>query len=119
MSYERMETALPERRRRSEAGGRIDRAEVQPAIGRARNALFAQQSPEGFWCGELTAGTTLESDYILLQLWLHQPNGAEWNPPSRPRIDRAARCILARQLPDAGFNIYHGAPARITATRRA
>ena len=119
MSYERMETALPERRRRSETGGRIDRTEVQTAIVRARNSLFAEQSPEGFWCGELTADTTLESDYILLQLWLHQPNGAEWNPPSRPRIDRAARSILARQLPDGGFNIYHGGPAEISATIKA
>ncbi|HXA51299.1 MAG TPA: squalene--hopene cyclase [Candidatus Acidoferrum sp.] len=114
-----METALPERRRRSETGGRIDRTEVQTAIVRARNSLFAEQSPEGFWCGELTADTTLESDYILLQLWLHQPNGAEWNPPSRPRIDRAARSILARQLPDGGFNIYHGGPAEISATIKA
>ena len=30
---------------------------------------------DGYWCAELTADTTLESDYILLQLWLHPPRG--------------------------------------------
>jgi squalene-hopene/tetraprenyl-beta-curcumene cyclase len=119
MSYQWTESAQPERRRRGEAAGRIDRADVEPAIARARDALFAQQSPECFWCGELTADTTLESDYILLQLWLHQPTGAEWNPPSRPRIEKAARSILARQLPDGGFNIYQSGPAEISATVKA
>ncbi len=43
--------------------------------------------PEGFWCGELTADTTLESDYILLQLWLHQPDedGLESADPAAHR----------------------------------
>src|SRR5580704_1495006 len=72
------------------------------AIARACESLFARQAPDGFWCGELTADATLESDYILLQLWMHQPEGAVWNPPARGRIDRAACCILARQLPDGG-----------------
>jgi len=119
MSYEWMETVVPERRRRSEAGARIDSVQAAPAIARACEALFAQQSPEGFWCGELTADTTLESDYILLQLWLHQPQGAEWNPPSRPGIEKAARSILSRQLADGGFNIYQGGPAEVSATTKA
>ena len=89
---------------------------MQRAVGRGS---FAQQTPEGFWCGELTADTTLESDYILLQLWLHQPEGAVWNPPSRGRIERAARSILERQLPDGGFNIYAGGPADVSATVKA
>src|SRR5258707_14132185 len=117
--YEWTEAARPSRRRKSEAAACPTRAEIAPALHRAAGALFAQQSPEGFWCGELTADTTLESDYILLQLWQHPHNGAAWNPPSRPRIDRAARSILARQLPDGGFNIYHGGPAEISATIKA
>ena len=119
MSYEWTETVVPERRRRAEASARIDRPEAAPAIARACEALFAQQSAEGFWCGELTADTTLESDYILLQLWLHQPQGAEWNPPSRARIEKAVRSILSRQLPDGGFNIYQGGPAEVSATIKA
>ena len=58
------------------------RNRIDLAIERAAGALFAQQKVEGFWCGELLADTTLESDYILLQLWLHQPEGAVWNPPT-------------------------------------
>src|SRR5690348_13929048 len=119
MSYEWTETVRPSRRRQSESSSRITRAEVQPAIERAAARLFEQQSAEGFWCAELTADTTLESDYILLQLWLHQPGDAEWNPPSRPRIEKAARSILQRQLPDGGFNIYQGGPSEISATIKA
>ena len=89
------------------------------AIERSCEALFARQAPEGFWCGELTADATLESDYILLQLWIHQPEGAAWDPPSRGRIAKACRSILARQLPDGGFNTYRGGPAELNATIKA
>ena len=85
-------------------------------MGSAVDALSAQQTPEGFWCGELTADTTLESDYILLQLWLNQPDENGWNPPTRRRIDKAARSILERQLADGGFNIYAGGPSDVNAT---
>src|SRR5262252_1511252 len=119
MLSESMQPARVGRRRQSEHPARITREQTGPAIERAVGALSAQQAADGFWCGELTADTTLESDYILLQLWLHQPTGAEWNPPSRARIDRAARSILDRQLPDGGFNIYAGGPSEISATVKA
>src|SRR3954447_12765931 len=117
--FERTEAARASRRLTVDAAARTSKAEIAPALDRASAALFSQQSPEGFWCGELTADTTLESDYILLQLWLHQPRGAQWNPPSRARIDRAANSILERQLPDGGFNIYSGGPSEISATVKA
>ena len=59
---------------------------------------------------DLTADTTLESDFILLELWRHPPENGVWNPPTRPLIDKAVRSILARQLPDGGFNIYAAGP---------
>jgi squalene-hopene/tetraprenyl-beta-curcumene cyclase len=89
------------------------------AIQQACESLFARQSPEGFWCGELLADATLESDYVLLQLWMHQPDGDTWDPPSRERIAKACRSILERQLPDGGFNIYRGGPAELNATIKA
>ncbi len=119
MSFEMPESTRRGPRHHWEQAVRADRAEVISAIRRAGDALLAQQSPEGFWCGELTADTTLESDYILLQLWLHQPDGPHWNPPSRDRIDKAARSILERQMPDGGFNIYAGGPADVSATVKA
>ena len=119
MSYEWLEPAPRGTRRQTETVTRGSREDAAAALHKASEYLFAQQAPDGFWCGELTADTTLESDYILLQLWLHQPEGAAWNPPSRTRIDKAARSILERQLPDGGFNIYSGGPSEVSATVKA
>ena len=49
--------------------GKLDdiKARVAAAIDASRKYLFSLQHPEeGYWCGELGADTTLESDYILL-----------------------------------------------------
>jgi squalene-hopene/tetraprenyl-beta-curcumene cyclase len=89
------------------------------ALSRAGAYLLGTQASEGYWWAELTADSTLESDYILLELWLHPPENGVWNPPTRARIERAASSILERQLPDGGFNIYPGGPADISATVKA
>jgi squalene-hopene/tetraprenyl-beta-curcumene cyclase len=119
MSYEWNETTGASRRRVVAQPSRFSSEQVVHAMQRAVDALSAQQAAEGFWCGELTADTTLESDYILLQLWLNQPDENGWNPPTRRRIDRAARSILERQLPDGGFSIYAGGPSEVSATIKA
>jgi squalene-hopene/tetraprenyl-beta-curcumene cyclase len=79
-------------------------------------ALLGMQSGDGYWWAELTADTTLESDWILLQLWLHPPVGGVWNPPTRPRIDKAVRSILSRQRPDGGFYTYPKGPSDLSAS---
>jgi squalene-hopene/tetraprenyl-beta-curcumene cyclase len=89
------------------------------AAQRALDFFLRSQHEEGFWVADLTADTTLESDYILLQLWLHPPVNGVWNPPTRPLIDRAIQSILDRQLPDGGFNIYPKGPADVSATVKA
>ncbi len=119
MSYELYEPVSRAPLRPAEGIPHAPREEAGAAIARSSEYLYSLQSPDGFWCGELTADTTLESDYILLQLWRHQPESAEWDPPSRPRIDRAVRSILERQLPDGGFNIYAGGPSDVSATVKA
>lgn len=92
---------------------------VEAAEGIA-SAMLGLQSPEGYWCGELTADSTLESDYILLQLWLHPPLAdGTWTPPSRARIEKAVKAILERQQPDGGWWIYPGGGAEVNATARA
>ncbi|MCL4855138.1 MAG: squalene--hopene cyclase, partial [Bryobacteraceae bacterium] len=89
-------------------------------VRRAADALLELQNPQGYWWGELTADSTLESDYILLQLWLYPPDGdGVWRPPNRQQIDRAVRSILKRQLPSGGFNIYEKGPADLSATVKA
>jgi squalene-hopene/tetraprenyl-beta-curcumene cyclase len=92
---------------------------IRTAIGLSAKALLGEQAREGYWSGELTADSTLESDYILLQLWMHPPEGAGWNPPTRSRIDKACRAILGRQLPDGGWDIFTGGGAEVNATARA
>src|SRR5579884_2673533 len=103
----------------------LDVADTVLMSGAARAASLAQehllgaQHADGYWFAELTADSTLESEFIVLQLWLHPPRDGAWNPPTRPLIDKAARAILARQLPDGGFNLYPSGPAELNATIKA
>ena len=92
---------------------------VAQAARRAAAHLLSVQDAAGWWCADLTADTTLESDYILLELWMHPPVDGVWNPPTRDRIQRAVGSILSRQLPDGGFNIYAQGPSEISATVKA
>src|SRR5215467_8226594 len=94
-------------------------AALTRAIQRAADQLLSQQDRRGFWWAELTADSTLESDYILLQLWMYSPRDGVWNPPTKTLIDKAVRSILDRQLPDGGFNIYPKGPSDISATVKA
>jgi squalene-hopene/tetraprenyl-beta-curcumene cyclase len=94
-------------------------ANATEAIKQASQCLFDRQYAEGYWCADLTADTTLESDYIMMELWLHPPINGTWNPPKPCRVQKAAQSILARQLPDGGFNIYPHGPADVNASIKA
>ncbi len=85
----------------------------------AARILLALQDEAGFWRGDLTADTTLESDYVLLNLWLDQPDGEGWHPAAKNKIEKAMATVLDRQLPDGGWNIYPAGPAELNATVRA
>jgi squalene-hopene/tetraprenyl-beta-curcumene cyclase len=89
------------------------------AVEKSAEALRAMRHRDGYWCADLTADSTLESDFILLQLWLYPPVNGKWDPASRPLVEKAARSILARQLPDGGFHIYPHGPADVSATVKA
>src|SRR5450755_1340524 len=89
------------------------------AIRKASASLLKKQTAEGFWWADLRADSTLESDYILMELWLHPPVNGAWNPPTRPQIGRAVAAIFARQLEDGGFNIYLKGPSEINASIKA
>jgi len=94
--------------------------ELNYSIASASDYLLARQSAKGYWVGELEADTSLESDYILLQLWLYPPgDDGVWSPPTAIRIQCAARYILSRQLPDGGWSIYRGGPANVSASVKA
>ncbi len=89
------------------------------AVHRASASLLQRQSAEGYWWADLRADTTLESDYIFMQLWLHPPVDGVWNPPTRALIAKAVHAILARQLEDGGFNIYLHGPSEVNASIKA
>ncbi|MBI4463496.1 MAG: squalene--hopene cyclase [Acidobacteria bacterium] len=75
------------------------------AIQAAVSRLLTLQSPEGYWLGELEADTSLESDAILLEHFLGQPD--------TERVRRLARCIQEAQGPEGGWNLYPGGPPNI------
>jgi squalene-hopene/tetraprenyl-beta-curcumene cyclase len=89
-------------------------------IRRGADFLLERQDPQGYWIGELEADQTLESDYILLQLWLYPPDSVgPWRPPSWDKVRRAARYILKGQTPSGGWSLYPGGPANISASVKA
>src|SRR5438876_9222592 len=93
--------------------GRIEdlASRVTAAIDGARNWLFSQQHEDGYWCGELEADTTLESDYILMHI--HQGTG------NQHRFQKCANYILRGQNEDGGWPIYNGGPSNISASVKA
>jgi squalene-hopene/tetraprenyl-beta-curcumene cyclase len=92
---------------------------TREAARKSAQYLISLQAGNGHWCGELTADSTLESDYVLFQLWLYPPKGGTWMPPTQPLIEKAVCSILERQLPDGGFNIYVKGPSEISASVKA
>ena len=84
---------------------------VTAAIDGARSWLFSQQHEDGYWCGELEADTTLESDYILVHTLLGTGN--------QERLRKCANYILRHQNEDGGWPIYNGGPSNISASVKA
>src|SRR5436305_9884280 len=93
--------------------GKIDdiASRVAAAVDGARDFLFSQQEPEGYWCGELEADTTLESDYILLHTLLGIGDAE--------RFRKCANQILKHQNEDGGWPIYNAGPSNISASVKA
>ena len=85
---------------------------LREGIAKAQEALLSKQDEaQGFWCAELAADTTLESDAIMF--WNFLGRGSD------PKIPRLAATIIQEQLPDGGWPIYRNGPAEISATVKA
>ena len=98
----------------------VSAEEARAVASRAARALVAKQYPDGYWNGDLTADATLQADYILLQMWLYPADAqGRWDPPTMPKIRKAARAILDAQKADGGWSIYEPGPSEINITVRA
>ena len=86
-------------------------ARLASSIQAAQKFLFARQHEDGWWCGELEADTTLESDYIFLHTVLGTRN--------ERRFQQCAEEILRHQNEDGGWPIYQGGPSNVTAAVKA
>ena len=95
---------------------------LDSSIEQARECLFSQfqwqeqagnsRQAEGFWCGELEADSSIESDYILF-LYLFD------REKYRDKIARLASFVVRHQLDDGSWNIYEGGPGEISTTVKA
>jgi squalene-hopene/tetraprenyl-beta-curcumene cyclase len=84
---------------------------LNTAIETARDWLLGRQHPSGYWCGELSGDTILESEYILLLTWLRQENA--------PIARKAAEYIRRQQLPGGGWAMYPGGQMEISGSVKA
>jgi len=93
--------------------GKIDdlASRVAAATDAVRKYIFSRQDSEGYWCGELEADTTLESDYVLLRTLLGTGN--------QERFQKCCNWILRHQNEDGGWPIYLHGPSNVSASVKA
>ena len=83
----------------------------ETAIERSQGYLLREQKPEGYWVGELIVDSTLVSDMVAYHHW----NGSIDPVWQRKAVNK----LFSMQLPDGGWNIYHGGPSEVNATIKA
>ena len=74
----------------SRARRTLEQQRLKQAVLAASESLERKQHGDGYWCGELTADATLESDYILCSSGSILP-AHRWNPPCIARVRDACR----------------------------
>jgi squalene-hopene/tetraprenyl-beta-curcumene cyclase len=79
---------------------------ITEGVERAKDWLFEQQHPDGYWCGELEADSMLESDYIFMHTLLGTGEPG--------RMERAINEILRHQNDDGGWGLFPGGPSNIS-----
>src|SRR5208337_3969656 len=86
--------------------------EIEGVIGRATDALLAQQRPDGHWVFELEADATIPSEYVLLVHHLAEIPNLE--------LERKIGVYLRRiQGADGGWPLFHAGATDISATVKA
>ena len=85
--------------------------DLDASIRRSQEHLLRIQQPDGYWNGELMVDSTLVSDTVAYHHWAGDVD-KQWER-------KAVHHIFSMQLPDGGWNIYHGGPAEVNATIKA
>jgi len=93
---------------RAEAPSRPD---VALTLDRARAALLALQSPEGWWKGELETNVTMDAEDLLLREFLGIRSPAQ--------TEATARWIRSRQRQDGTWATFHSGPPDLSTTAEA
>jgi squalene-hopene/tetraprenyl-beta-curcumene cyclase len=84
---------------------------LDQSIARTQAYLTDRQHEEGYWVAELEGDTILESEYMLLLVWL----GKERDPI----FQRCANYVLDQQMPEGGWTLYPGGPLEISSSVKA
>ena len=107
-------------------GTREVRATTQSALsahadhlGRAVEALFGVQKPDGHWCAELEGDSILITEYLLMKAALGHDTPAEMLAGERELWDRMLVHLRRLQRPDGAWGQYPGSGPDISATVKA
>lgn len=87
------------------------RSRLSDAVTRAAGYLLKQQDPEGWWLGELEGDTILESEWILLMVFLQRGDDT--------KLRKAAAYIRSKQMSNGGWAIFPGGPVDASASIKA
>jgi squalene-hopene/tetraprenyl-beta-curcumene cyclase len=90
----------------------IENDVLESIVGRAKDALIAQQREDGHWVFELEADATIPSEYVLLIHYLAETPNLE--------LERKIGIYLRRiQADHGGWPLFHGGAFDISATVKA
>jgi squalene-hopene/tetraprenyl-beta-curcumene cyclase len=93
-----------------DARPRIHLNRIEHAIQRATAAMLEMQDPAGYWWAELESNVTITAEYIMLHRFLGLDEA---------QVPRMVADILAKQLANGGWSIWHGDGGEISTTVEA
>jgi squalene-hopene/tetraprenyl-beta-curcumene cyclase len=99
------------RRRSASPGAQVASSEARLALERARGYLLSLQRPDGHWVGELEGDTILESEYVLLRLFMGNLDG--------DRLRKLANYLRQQQLPTGGWALHPGGQPDVSSSVKA
>ena len=79
---------------------------VNQAIQLGQDYFRRNQSPEGYWCGQLESNTTMEAEYLMLSHFLGRVDRERWR--------KLANYILSKQRDDGSWGQYFEAPGDVS-----